>query len=274
MEANIPPIISLHIELSKALMNDTVKYPSLNKQSVFITGGATGIGASMVEAFCQQGADVSFIDINENAANSLLSKLSDLGYHRPRFRKIDVTDADQLQTSISDTAAEIGTINTLVNNVANDSRHQVCEMTQKRWRECMAVNLDSCFFASQTASEFMRKQATGSIINLSSINAILGPRNMAGYVTAKAGINGMTKALAKDFGDANIRVNAILPGWVATDRQLETWLDEESETDWSRQVAIKQRLQENDVAQLALFLAADESRMITGQCIAVDAGRT
>jgi NAD(P)-dependent dehydrogenase (short-subunit alcohol dehydrogenase family) len=144
----------------------------------------------------------------------------------------------------------------------------------------MAINLDATFFAAQVAAELMgeanseTKKQGGSIINFSSINALLGPANMPGYVAAKAGIVGLSKALAADYGEADIRVNAILPGWVVTQRQLDTWLTPEAEADWMEQVSLKQRLLPEEVANLALFLAADDSRMITGQSFTIDGGRT
>lgn len=255
-------------------MKNSANYPSLQQQTVFITGGATGIGATMVSAFCQQGARVAFVDIDAAAAQKLISQISDANIPPPWFRKVDVTDIEQLQNAISDASEQLGQIHSLINNVANDSRHDPLQMDEHAWRSCMAVNLDASFFAAQAAAKIMRAQQRGSIVNLSSINAILGPANMTGYVTAKAGINGMTKALAKDLGASNIRVNAILPGWVVTERQLTTWLTEDAERDWSKQVALNQRITPDDVANLALFLTADESRMITGQCLTIDAGRT
>jgi len=249
-------------------------YPSLQGQTIFITGGATGIGAAMVEAFSVQGAKIAFIDIDQDSAQKLIDKIVANGRCEPWYSTIDVTNIEQLKAAIRSAAADLGTINTLINNVANDMRHDPKKVDLKTWRDCMAVNLDASFFAAQTAAEIMREQGGGSIINLSSINALLGPANMTGYVTAKAGTNGMTKALAKDFGTDRIRVNAILPGWVVTERQLTTWLTEEAEAQWAQHVALKDRLTEVDVAKLALFLASDESKMITGQCLSIDAGRT
>ena len=185
-----------------------------------------------------------------------------------------MTDVPALQNAIQGAVSELGPLQALINNAANDNRHSPSEVTAQSWRDCMAINLDAAFFAAQAAAEIMQKQGSGSIINFSSINALLGPANMSGYVTAKAGLVGMTKALARDYGDSEIRVNAILPGWVVTDRQLQTWLTPEAEADWMKQVALKKRLQPVDVANLALFLAADDSRMITGQSFTIDGGRT
>jgi NAD(P)-dependent dehydrogenase (short-subunit alcohol dehydrogenase family) len=256
-------------------MGETTKYPSLEGRSVFITGGATGIGAAMVEAFALQGAKVAFVDLDAESAVSLCARLEEQTGIRPWFQLVDITDTEALQGSITTAVEALGPLQALVNNAANDNRHSPAEVTTRSWRDCMAINLDAAFFATQAAAQLMAAQNHGgSVINLSSINALLGPTNMPGYVTAKAGVVGMTKALARDYGESQIRVNAILPGWVVTDRQLDTWLTPEAEADWMKQVALKERLQPSEVANLALFLAADDSRMITGQSFTIDGGRT
>jgi NAD(P)-dependent dehydrogenase (short-subunit alcohol dehydrogenase family) len=193
---------------------------------------------------------------------------------KPWFQAIDVTDAHALQQAIFKADTELGPLRVLVNNAANDMRHAPATVSPQSWRDCMAINLDAAFFAAQAASDRMIKRGGGSIINFSSINALLGPPNMPGYVTAKAGIIGLTKALARDYGNHKIRVNAILPGWVATERQLQKWLTPNEESLWMQQVALQERLLPEDVAHLALFLAAAESKMITGQSFTIDAGRT
>ena len=255
-------------------MKYPTRYPSLKGRAIFITGGATGIGAELVTAFAWQGSKVAFIDCNEPAAMQLIRDIEAETTLAPWFEKVDVAQISQLQAAIKRAATTIGPIDTLVNNVANDERHDPMDLDHEGWHQCMAVNLDAAFFSSQAVFPYMKEEKHGSIINLSSINALLGPANMAGYVTAKAGLIGMTKALAKDWGSSSVRVNAILPGWVATDRQLEKWLSPEVEQEWSKQVAIKRRLLATDVANLALFLAADESAMITGQSLTIDGGRT
>ena len=258
-------------------MTDQTKYPSLKNRTVFITGGATGIGAAMVRAFSEQGAKVAFVDLAGNDAHDLVTNIEQSTGMRPWFRQLDITDIAALQSAIHDAAAELGPLHTLVNNAGNDMRHAPADVTPESWRNTMAINLDATFFAAQTAAELMTKQDNeqgGSIINFSSINALLGPTNMPGYVAAKAGIMGLTKSLAKDFGGANIRVNAILPGWVVTQKQLDTWLTSEAEAAWMEQVALQKRLLPADVANLALFLAADDSSMMTGQSLTIDGGRT
>ncbi|QIG53526.1 SDR family oxidoreductase [Altererythrobacter sp. BO-6] len=249
-------------------------YPSLSGVPVFITGGATGIGAAMVEAFAGQGAIVGHIDLAEDAAAELGEAIAEAGHARPWFRKVDVTDVAALKGAIADFAAQAGGLGVLVNNVANDTRHDPLETSEESWRKCMAVNLDCAFFASQQAIELMRVSGKGgSIVNFSSINAVLGPANMPGYVTAKAGLLGMTKALAREYGVDKIRVNTILPGWVVTQRQLDLWLTPEAEAEWMEQVCLKERIEPRDSANLALFLAADDSRMITNQHFVIDGGR-
>jgi len=255
-------------------MDASANYPSLREQCVFITGGATGIGAALVKAFTQQGARVAFVDIDVDAAASLVATVEEQQDAKPWFQAIDVTDAHALQQAIVKADTELGPLRVLVNNAANDMRHAPATVSPQSWRDCMAINLDAAFFAAQAASDLMIKRGGGSIINFSSINALLGPPNMPGYVTAKAGVIGLTKALARDYGTHKIRVNAILPGWVATERQLQTWLTPNEESLWMQQVALQERLLPEDVANLTLFLAAAESKMITGQSFTIDAGRT
>lgn len=242
-------------------------YPSLAGRRVFITGGATGIGAALVTAFSAQGAVVGHVDIDAAAAQALAEQRAPA----PWFRALDVTDTAALQAAIADFAASAGGLDVLINNVANDSRHDPLAVDEARWRSLMAVNLDCGFFATQAAIRLM--PAGGSIINFSSINALLGPAGMPAYVAAKSAIVGLTKALARQYGPDAIRLNAILPGWVVTQRQRDLWLTPQAEAEWMEQVALKQRILPEDVANLALFLAADDSRMITGQALVIDGGR-
>ena len=255
-------------------MATSANYPSLHDQCIFITGGATGIGAALVRAFAQQGANVAFVDIDVDSAKQLINELESEQGPKLWYQAIDVTNVQALQQAILDADAQLGSVSVLVNNAANDMRHAPADVTAQSWRDCMAINLDAAFFAAQAAAGLMTQRNSGSIINFSSINALLGPSNMPGYVTAKAGIIGLTKALARDYGPNGVRVNAILPGWVATERQLQTWLTPDEESRWMQQVALQERLLPEDVANLALFLAATDSKMITGQSFTVDAGRT
>jgi NAD(P)-dependent dehydrogenase (short-subunit alcohol dehydrogenase family) len=249
-------------------------YPSLADRGVFITGGATGIGAAFTEAFVRSGAKVAFVDVDDVQAEALVGGLEAEFGRTVWFRRVDITIAAELEAAVHDASAALGGLHVLVNNAASDERHGVEECDIERWRRCMALNLDAAYVAARAAFAKMKGGGQGTIINLGSINALLGPAGMPGYVTAKAGIMGLTKALARDFGPHGVRVNAILPGWVATERQLAQWLTPEVELDWSRQVSLKRRLLPADVANLALFLAADDSEMITGQNFIIDAGRT
>lgn len=264
-----------HCSTNNSAEASGTQYLSLVGKVVFITGGATGIGAAMVRAFVGQQAKVAFIDIDEQASAALIAAIkADTSGAELWYRKVDVTDPDMLQLAIIEAAATLRGLDVLVNNVGNDARQDVENISAYDWHKCMQVNLDPAFFASQAALKIMREHASGSIINFSSINALIGPQQMTGYVTAKAGLMGMTKSLSRDFGVDNIRVNAILPGWVATDRQLASWLTEEEEQKWTEAMALKKRIEPKDVANLALFLASDNSAMITGQGINIDGGRT
>jgi D-xylose 1-dehydrogenase len=242
-------------------------YPSLKGRGVFITGGASGIGAAFTQAFHAQGARVAFVDIAPG--EELASRLEGAW-----FARYDVTDIAALERALREASDAVGPVTVLINNVANDVRHAPEEVDADRWRRLMAVNLDHVFHAARILRPAMAAAGGGSIINLASINALLGPANMPAYVAAKAAIIGLSKALAREWGGDRIRVNAISPGWVVTERQLELWLTPEAEAEWSKLVALKDRIQPEDVANLALFLAADESRMITGQNLVIDAGRT
>jgi len=254
-------------------MNLECQYNSLSRKVIFITGGASGIGAAMVKAFVAQGAKVAFIDIDEKVAQQLIASLPESCQSHLWYKQVDVIESKLLQLSIEQAAEHFGSIDVLINNVANDMRHRPEDISIKDWHRCMQVNLDPAFFAAQTAYKYMKPQQSGSIINFSSINALLGPENMTGYVTAKAGLIGMTKVLANEFGADNIRVNAILPGWIATDKQLASWLTAEEEKKWMDSMSLKKRIMPNDVANLALFLASENSALITGQSIKIDGGR-
>jgi NAD(P)-dependent dehydrogenase (short-subunit alcohol dehydrogenase family) len=243
-------------------------YPSLNHQVVFVTGGASGIGASLVEEFHAQGSEVAFVDLLEDEGKTLAAKLGG-GW----FRRCDVTDAEALQAAIGDAAAALGPVTVLINNVANDARRKAADTTPQAWRDGLAVNLDAAFIAATAVYPMMKQAGGGSIVNISSINALLGPAELAGYAAAKGAINSMSKSLAREWGADNIRVNALSPGWVVTERQLELWLTPQAEAEWMKATALQKRIQPQDIARLALFLASDDSAMITGQNLVIDGGR-
>ncbi|MFL5295776.1 MAG: SDR family NAD(P)-dependent oxidoreductase [Phenylobacterium sp.] len=251
-------------------MPDHATYPSLNGRTVFITGGASGIGATFVESFHAQGCRVAFVDLQQDAGQTLAATLGEGAW----FRRCDVTDAPALEGAIRDAAAALGPITVLINNVANDTRETAAEVTPEQWRKGLAVNLDPAFIASTAVYPMMKTAGGGSIVNVSSINALLGPGELPTYSAAKGAINSLSKSLARAWGPDRIRVNALSPGWVITPRQLELWLTPQAETEWSKLVALKDRIMPDDIARAALFLASDESRMMTGQNMVVDAGRT
>jgi NAD(P)-dependent dehydrogenase (short-subunit alcohol dehydrogenase family) len=244
-------------------------YPSLKDRTVFVTGGASGIGAAFVQTFHDQGAKVAFVDLDEAAGQALAGKLG-----ASWFRRCNVKDAEALQAAIRDAAATLGPITVLINNVANDTREVAAEVTPEAWRKGLAVNLDPAFIAAVAVYPMMKAAGGGSIVNVSSINALLGPGELPTYSAAKGAINSLSKSLAHAWGPDRIRVNALSPGWVVTPRQLELWLTPQAEAEWSKLVALKDRIMPEDIARAALFLASDDSRMMTGQNMIVDAGRT
>jgi len=244
-------------------------YPSLSDRVVFITGGASGIGAAFVTHFYAQGCQVAFVDLDEARGRRMADQL---GAERSWFRRCDVTDAEALQAAIRDASAALGPITILINNVANDTRQVAAEVTPQVWRETLAVNLDPAFIASAAVYPMMRDAGGGSIVNVSSVNALTGHADLAAYSAAKGAINSLTKSLAHAWGGDGVRVNALSPGWVVTERQLELWLTPQA--DWEKLTAIKARIEPDDIARAALFLAAEDSRMMTGQNLVVDAGRT
>lgn len=244
-------------------------YPSLAGRCVFVTGGASGIGAALVEAFHGQGARVAFIDRAEDAGMALAARLAGSW-----FAVCDVTDATALQAALAQAAEALRPIDILVNNVADDTRHVAAETSAQAWRARLAVNLDPTFIAATAVQPAMAARGGGVILNLSSINALLGPGGMPAYVAAKGAVNALTKALAREWGADGVRVNAISPGWVVTERQLDLWLTPQAEAAWMEQTALKRRILPQDVAALALFLASDEAQAITGQNLVIDGGRT
>jgi NAD(P)-dependent dehydrogenase (short-subunit alcohol dehydrogenase family) len=247
-------------------------YPSLSGRTVFVSGGATGIGADIVRAFARNHSRVAFVDVQPDAGEAMAAALKADG-EAALFLRCDVTDVPALQASIEEARARLGPISVLVNNAANDDRHTPAEVTIDYWDHAQNVNLRHHFFAAQAAHPQMRQLGFGSIINLSSIAWRGGPADMPAYSAAKAGIVGLTHALARAYGADNIRVNAIEPGAVMTDRQRRLWYKtpESIEAIVQRQ-SIKSTLLGDDVAHMTLFLAADDSRMVTKQSIAVDAG--
>lgn len=255
-------------------MSNFAHYPSLKSKVVYITGGATGIGSVLVEQFIKQSAKVYFIDIDNQSGHQLCEKLHKDYNNAPKFTQLDATNITRLQQHINEVAQVEGQIDVLINNVADDTRHSPLDVDQQFWRNCLSVNLDAAFFACQAVIPTMRTVRKGNIINISSINVLIGPKQMPGYVAAKSALNGLSKSLANQYGEYGIRVNTVLPGWVATQKQLNSHLTPEANKEWQRSVALRGDLTPSHVANVVLFLAADDSDMITGQQFVIDAGRT
>ena len=247
-------------------------YPSLAEKRVIVTGGATGIGEALVEAFALQGAQVAFLDIADAASEALVARLAATSPHAPRFDHVDLTDIEALQTAIAEIERLFGGIDILVNNAANDDRHAVAEVSPAYWDDRIAVNLRHLFFAAQAVVPAMTRAGGGAILNFGSISWHLALPELVLYQTAKAGIEGMTRALARDLGGLGIRVNTIVPGGVKTPRQDALWHDAQETARMLDGQCLKQRVLPEDVAALVLFLASDDARMCTGHDYFVDAG--
>jgi D-xylose 1-dehydrogenase len=252
-----------------------VIYPSLKGQVVFVSGGASGIGAEIVTQFARQGAQVAFVDIDDKSAEALVATLSGEGAAAPFYQHCDIRDIAELRAAIAAVVARFGAVATLVNSAASDDPHSIAEVEPDFWDERMARNLRHHFFAAQAVRPGMTEAGGGSIINIGSTVWLFGAPNTIAYATAKAAISGMTRSMARELGPENIRVNCVIPGWVMTERQLKTYINETSD----RQIATRQalthrRIQPVDIANMVMFLAADESRSCSGQNFIVDAGWT
>ncbi|WP_394552808.1 SDR family NAD(P)-dependent oxidoreductase [Agromyces sp. MMS24-JH15] len=253
-------------------MTGYATYPSLRDRVAFVSGGATGLGAEFVRQLAAQGARVGFVDVDERAGRDLVERGREAGHPEPLFLPCDVRDVPALQAAIGTVAAEFGPITVLVNNAARDDRRRVADVTPELWDESSAVNQRHHFFAAQAVWPMMRDAGGGSIINLGSISAHIDLVDLPGYITAKAGIEGLTRTLARELGPDRIRVNCIIPGWVMTERQLRDWVTPEASESIDRNQCLPQRVYPDDVARLLLWLAADDSRSCTAQNWIVDAG--
>jgi NAD(P)-dependent dehydrogenase (short-subunit alcohol dehydrogenase family) len=252
-------------------MSEFAVYPSLKGMPVVISGGASGIGEGVVRAFAAQGSKVGFVDIAEEAGRKLEAELNAAGA-TVKFARCDITDIAAYQSTIRDFEAAHGPALALVNNAANDLRHKWEEVTPEFWDQSIAVNAKHAFFAAQTVLPGMVAAKRGSIINFGSISWMILTGNLAAYTASKAAMHGLSRSLARDVGKHGIRVNTLVPGWIMTERQLTHWVDDTANRLIDEQQALAGRLYPADIARMALFLAADDSKMISAQDFVVDGG--
>jgi NAD(P)-dependent dehydrogenase (short-subunit alcohol dehydrogenase family) len=255
------------------MTQDFATYPSLRDRVVLVTGGASGIGAEHVSQFARQGAKVAFLDIADAAAAGLIDALRKDGVPAPLYLPCDLKDIPALQAAIAEVGQRLGPITILVNNAANDQRHEYQDVTVEYWDERMATNLRHQFFAIQAVAPMMRLAGGGSIVNFGSISWHTNHGGMPAYTTAKAGIEGLTKSMARDLGLYGIRVNCVIPGWIMTQRQIDLWLTPDAEENLLRVQCLKTKLVPADVTRMVLWLASDDSRMCSSQLWVVDGGR-
>lgn len=258
--------------MSISISQGRAVYPSLRGRAVFVTGGGSGIGATLVESFTAQGARVGFIDVAEESSRALAERLAAAGHAKPWWRACDVRDVAALQAAIADAARELGDFHVLVNNVASDTRHTLAEITPEFYDDRIAINQRAALFALQAVVPGMQRLGGGSVINLGSISWQIKQADLPCYAVAKSAVNGLTRGTAASLGRDRIRVNTVSPGWVMTERQLQLWLTPEGEREIERNQCLPDRLQPEDIAAMVLFLASDDARMCTAQEFIVDGG--
>ena len=246
-------------------------YSDLDGKTILVTGGATGIGEAIVRRFAAQGAKTAFIDIQTEAGETLTRELISDG-RAVHFESADLTDVNALRTAIAGARKRFGAIQILINNAAHDERHATLEVTPEYWDQRIAVNLKHQFFAAQAVLPDMIAAKSGSIINFGSTSWMVGQGGMAAYTAAKSAVLGLTRSLARDFGPYNIRVNAIAPGWIMTQRQLDKWLTPEGENELMERQCLKRRLLPDEIAKATLFFASDEASACTNQQYIIDGG--
>jgi NAD(P)-dependent dehydrogenase (short-subunit alcohol dehydrogenase family) len=247
-------------------------YPSLRNRTVFVSGGATGLGEELVRQFAQQGAKVAFADIDDDSASRLCDDVEAGCGRRPLYLPADVRDIPGYMSAIQEAGHQLGTISVLVNNAANDQRRDSHRVDVEFWNDKLAVNLSHHFFAVQAVASGMRTLGAGSIINLGSVSVHIPLTRVAPYVASKAAIEGLTRTLARELGEFRIRVNCVIPGWIMTARQVRDWVTPEAERLIESSQSLPDKLLPADVARLVLWLAADDSAMCTGQNWVVDGG--
>jgi D-xylose 1-dehydrogenase len=249
-------------------------YPSLAERTVFITGGADGIGSAMVEQFARQGSRVAFVDKNAEYANATIQRCIEAGAaHAPLFYEVDLRDIPALRAACESALRDLGSVNVLVNNAASDDRHSWLDMTPEYFDDRINTNLRHYFFAIQALAPQMTAAGSGSIINIGSSCYMMQEDFFPGYAIAKSAVEGITRTMARTFGPHGVRVNSVLPGWVPTERQLTKWWSPEGEAGTMRDQALKRRIMPDEFSQMVLFLAADDGAACTAQQFIVDGGR-
>lgn len=251
-----------------ASMSLSARYSSLSGRGAVVTGGANGIGRSIVMALVAQGCPVAFLDCDAAAGGRLAAETG----ARALFIACDLRDIDALRAALDEAQKRVGPIRVLVNNAASDDRHALASLTQEQWDERFAVNLRHQFFAAQHLAPAMAAAGGGSIVNLGSASWRTAVGGMVAYTTAKAGVEGLTRSLARELGGDGIRVNTVVPGWVMTEKQLTRWVTPEAEAETMARQCIPRRLKSEDIAAMVLFLAADDSAGCTAQAFTVDLG--
>ena len=252
--------------------NITTRHMDLVDRGVLITGGGSGIGAALVEGFAEQGAKVAFIDVADEPSQQLVTRLSKTARHPPVYLKADLCQVSEAKAAVDEAAARLGQLSVLINNAGWDDRHQFEAVTEEYWDQSTAINLKQVFFVSQAAVAHLRRGGGGSIINFSSIAIMRNMSEMPAYTTAKAGIIGLTKSLAGKLGPENIRVNAIMPGMIVTERQERLWLNENKIAAMQASQCLKRVLTAEDLIGPCLFLASSASAAMTAQTLVIDGG--
>jgi D-xylose 1-dehydrogenase len=258
-------------DFEKIVMSYT-RYASLEDRVVFVSGGSSGIGAELVRAFAAQGAKVAFCGTKPDGGKALIDEVVAAGHAAPWYGACDVRDVAAYQALLARVVAEAGPVRVLVNNAGRDDRHKMEDVTSDFWDDRIALNLKHYFFAIQAVAPGMEKAGGGSVINMGSVSWMRGRPNLVGYTTAKAGILGLTRTLARELGARNIRVNALVPGAIVTDRQTTLHRDPAADKEFLDAQCLKIRLDPGHVARATLFLAADDSDGMTGQHVLVDGG--
>jgi len=251
-----------------------VKYFDLENKNVFVSGGGSGIGASIVEHFCEQGSNVFFVDIDLGESEKLIKTITEKKFKKPNFIECDLLDIQKLNSIISKIIDNNGPIDILINNAANDQRHATDDVDEEYWDNRMGINLKHFFFTIKAVKDGMIKKGSGSIINLGSVSWMLGEGDKVAYETAKSAVVGLTRSFAKELGKYNIRANSVVPGSIATERQIKHWLTPEYKKWLLDKQCLKRQLKPSDVSNLVLYLASDVSSGCTKQNFIVDAGIT